>query len=51
MKKIFATFIIACILVCLGANIVEAKPKNKKILPQITEKVLEAQRGEKSRLI
>lgn len=30
MKKIFATFIIACILTCLGANIAEAKPKIKK---------------------
>ncbi len=41
MRKIFATFIIACILVCLGENVVEAKPKIKKILSQITEKMLE----------
>jgi hypothetical protein len=30
MKKVFATFIIASLLVCLGANIAEAKPKIKK---------------------
>jgi len=30
MKKVFAIFIIACLLICLGANVVEAKSKIKK---------------------